>query len=172
MTLFLRSCELLELPGFGRRRSPSFAAHRESKGQPFHVVFPSLGIPDIGQKVTEQLLEPDTPISTPSSPCGCGRSRPSARNPRDRGKDRRNAHRGAALPTVRRRITRLRKAGLQFAEPRAAARLPAPAIRRSDLVRHRQLPALHPRRRPWRRWQARGEGKLLDDREDHAPAGR
>jgi DNA ligase (NAD+) len=50
--------KLLEIPGFGEKK---VAQIREgiaaSLLQPFHVVFPSLGIPDIGQKVTELLIE-------------------------------------------------------------------------------------------------------------------
>ena len=45
-------------PASGRRRSPrSGRASRRAGSQPFHIVFPSLGIPDIGQKVTELLIE-------------------------------------------------------------------------------------------------------------------
>jgi DNA ligase (NAD+) len=49
---------LLDLPGFGEKK---VAAIREgiqkSKARPFRVVFPALGIPDIGQKATELLVE-------------------------------------------------------------------------------------------------------------------
>ena len=49
---------LLELPGFGEKK---VAAIREgiakSREQPFRIVFQSLGIPDIGQKVTELLID-------------------------------------------------------------------------------------------------------------------
>ena len=50
--------KLLDLPGFGEKKVAQIREGIEkSKGQPFHVVFPSLGIPDIGQKVTELLIE-------------------------------------------------------------------------------------------------------------------
>ena len=49
---------LLELPGFGEKK---VAAIREgiarSREKPFRIVFQSLGIPDIGQKVTELLID-------------------------------------------------------------------------------------------------------------------
>jgi DNA ligase (NAD+) len=49
---------LLELPGFGEKKVAQIREGIEkSKGQPFHIVFPSLGIPEIGQKVTELLIE-------------------------------------------------------------------------------------------------------------------
>jgi DNA ligase (NAD+) len=49
---------LLELPGFAEKKVAAIRTGIEkSKKQPFHVVFPSLGIPDIGQKVTELLIE-------------------------------------------------------------------------------------------------------------------
>lgn len=50
--------KLLDLPGFGEKKVAQIREGIDrSKGQPFHVVFPSLGIPDIGQKVTELLIE-------------------------------------------------------------------------------------------------------------------
>ena len=50
--------KLLDLPGFGEKKVAQIREGIEkSKAQPFHVVFPSLGIPDIGQKVTELLIE-------------------------------------------------------------------------------------------------------------------
>jgi DNA ligase (NAD+) len=50
--------KLRELPGFGEKKVAQIKEGIEkSKAQPFHVVFPSLGIPDIGQKVTELLIE-------------------------------------------------------------------------------------------------------------------
>jgi DNA ligase (NAD+) len=49
---------LLELPGFGEKKVAQIRDGIEkSKRQPFHVVFPSLGMPEIGQKVTELLIE-------------------------------------------------------------------------------------------------------------------
>lgn len=50
--------KLLDLPGFGEKKVAQIKEGIEkSKRQPFHVVFPSLGIPEIGQKVTELLIE-------------------------------------------------------------------------------------------------------------------
>jgi DNA ligase (NAD+) len=55
---FFDSGKLLDLPGFGEKKVAQIKEGIEkSKAQPFHVVFPSLGIPDIGQKVTELLIE-------------------------------------------------------------------------------------------------------------------
>ncbi len=50
--------KLLGLRGFGEKKVAAIRDGIEkSKGQPFHVVFPSLGIPEIGQKVTELLID-------------------------------------------------------------------------------------------------------------------
>ena len=55
---FFDTGKLLDLPGFGEKKVTQITEGIEkSKGQPFHIVFPSLGIPDIGQKVTELLIE-------------------------------------------------------------------------------------------------------------------
>jgi DNA ligase (NAD+) len=49
---------LIELPGFGEKKVAGIRDGIEkSKQLPFHVVFPSLGIPEIGQKVTELLID-------------------------------------------------------------------------------------------------------------------
>jgi DNA ligase (NAD+) len=54
----LDTAGLLELPGFGERK---VALIREgiqaSKGKPYRVLLPSLGIPELGQKATELLLD-------------------------------------------------------------------------------------------------------------------
>jgi DNA ligase (NAD+) len=50
--------KLLDMTGFGGKKVALLKKGIEkSKGQPFHTVFQSLGIPDIGQKVTELLIE-------------------------------------------------------------------------------------------------------------------
>src|SRR5208283_1684330 len=50
--------KLLDMPGFGEKKVAQIREGiAKSRLQPFHVVFPSLGIPDIGQKVTELLIE-------------------------------------------------------------------------------------------------------------------
>lgn len=49
---------LLDLPGFAEKKVAQIKAGIEkSRKLPFRVVFPSLGMPDIGQKVTELLIE-------------------------------------------------------------------------------------------------------------------
>jgi DNA ligase (NAD+) len=49
---------LLDIPGFGEKKVAQIRdGIQKSLGKPFHVVFPSLGIPDIGQKVTELLID-------------------------------------------------------------------------------------------------------------------
>ncbi len=48
---------LLDVPGFGEKKVALIRAGIEkSKAKPFRVVFPSLGIPEVGQKVTELLI--------------------------------------------------------------------------------------------------------------------
>ena len=55
---FFDPVKLLAMPGFGEKKVAQIREGIEkSRHQPFHVVFPSLGIPDIGQKVTELLIE-------------------------------------------------------------------------------------------------------------------
>jgi DNA ligase (NAD+) len=50
--------KLLDLPGFGEKKVAQLREGiRKSKQQPFHVVLPAIGIPEIGQKVTELLIE-------------------------------------------------------------------------------------------------------------------
>ena len=50
--------KLLELPGFGEKKVAQIRDGIEkSRGKPFHLVLPSLGMPDIGQKVTELLID-------------------------------------------------------------------------------------------------------------------
>ncbi len=55
---FFDPAKLLEMPGFGEKKVALIRdGIQKSRAQPFHIVFPSLGIPDIGQKVTELLIE-------------------------------------------------------------------------------------------------------------------
>jgi DNA ligase (NAD+) len=120
--------KLLELPGFGEKKVALLSAGiQKSKGQPFHVVLPSLGMPDIGQKVTEQLLEAGyTDIDSLLSLSDGGDPAPLLEI---HGIGERTA---ATLieelrsPATRRRIARLREAGLQFSEQRAAAPVTGP----------------------------------------------
>lgn len=54
---YFDAARLLELPGFGEKKVAAIRdGIQKSKKLPFHVVFPSLGIPEIGQKVTELLI--------------------------------------------------------------------------------------------------------------------
>ncbi|HVP19939.1 MAG TPA: NAD-dependent DNA ligase LigA [Spirochaetia bacterium] len=109
---------LLPLPGFGEKK---VAAIREgiekSKTLPFHVVFPSLGIPEIGQKVTELLIEAGyTDIDSLLALADRGDPAPLLQI---HGIGERTAEVLLAelrRPEVRRRIRRLRAAGVGFAE--------------------------------------------------------
>ncbi|MGA2976281.1 MAG: NAD-dependent DNA ligase LigA [Spirochaetia bacterium] len=119
--------KLLELPGFGEKKVAQIREGIEkSRDQPFHVVFPSLGIPDIGQKVTELLIEAGyTDIDSLLALADAGDAgsllgihgigERTAQTLLDE----------LRHPTMRRRIERLREAGLRFREPgRAAPDLP------------------------------------------------
>jgi DNA ligase (NAD+) len=121
---------LVELPGFGEKKA---AAIREgiqkSRGLPFHVVFPSLGIPEIGQKVTELLIGAGyTDIDSLLRLADKGDPSPLL-----------DIHgigeRTAVLlltelrrPEVRRRIKGLREAGLSFVEEKSEAPPDLPQI--------------------------------------------
>jgi DNA ligase (NAD+) len=114
--------KLLALPGFGEKKVAQLTEGIEkSKTQPFHVVLPSLGIPDIGQKVTELLVEAGfTDIDSLLALAKGGDPAPLLDI---HGIGERTAEtliRELRRPELKRRIKRLRKAGLQFAEkPRA-----------------------------------------------------
>jgi DNA ligase (NAD+) len=112
--------KLLDLPGFGEKKVAQIRAGIDkSKGRPFHVVLPSLGMPDIGQKVTEQLLEAGyADIDALLAVADAGDPAPLLSI---HGIGERTAATlidELASKTVRRRIKRLRVAGLQFAEQR------------------------------------------------------
>ena len=111
--------KLLDLPGFGEKKVAQIREGIEkSKRQPFHVVFPSLGIPDIGQKVTELLIEAGyADIDSLLALADSGRPRPAPGDPRHRRAHGGDADRGARqTPTCESGSTGLRKAGLQFEE--------------------------------------------------------
>jgi DNA ligase (NAD+) len=112
--------KLLELPGFGEKKVAQLKAGIEkSKGQPFHVVFPSLGMPDIGGKVTEQLLEAGyTDIDSLLSLADAGDPAPLLEIHGIGERTARALIEELRTPALRRRIARLRKAGLQFSEAR------------------------------------------------------
>ena len=114
---------LLPLAGFGEKK---VAAIREgiekSKSLPFHIVFPALGIPEIGQKVTELLIDAGyTDID--SLLALADRADPSPLL-QIHGIGERTAEvllSELRQPEVRRRIRRLRAAGLAFAEKATTA---------------------------------------------------
>jgi len=111
--------KLLDLPGFGEKK---IAAIREgiekSKKRPFRVVFQSLGIPDIGQKATELLIEAGyTDIDSLLALADAGDFAPLLEI---HGIGERTAEtliRELQQPQVRARIEGLRAAGLQMREP-------------------------------------------------------
>ncbi len=112
--------ELLDLPGFGEKK---IAAIREgiekSKKRPFRLVFQSLGIPDIGQKATEVLLEAGySDIESLLALADAGDVAPLLEI---HGIGERTAEtliRELRQPRVRARIEGLRAAGLQMREPK------------------------------------------------------
>jgi DNA ligase (NAD+) len=114
---------LLEVPGFGEKKVALIRAGiQKSKSRPFHIVFPSLGIPEVGQKVTELLIEAGyRDIVSILSLAERGDTAPLLDI---HGIGERTAEiliRELSRPEVRRRIARLREAGLQFRERKTAA---------------------------------------------------
>ncbi len=123
---FFDTAKLLELPGFGEKKVAVLRQGIDkSRGQPFHVVFASLGLPDIGQKVTELLMDAGfTDIDALLSLAQAGDPAPLLAI---HGIGERTAEtllRELRRPETLRRIARLREAGLPFAET-AARRAPA-----------------------------------------------
>jgi len=120
--------KLLDLPGFGEKKVAQIRAGiQKSLALPFHVVFPSLGIPDIGTKVAELLI--DAGYRDIDSLLGIAQ----AGDPQPlldiHGIGERTAEtliRELGRPEMRKRIQRLREAGVQLAEG-------APAARASDV---------------------------------------
>jgi DNA ligase (NAD+) len=115
--------KLLELPGFGEKKVAQIRDGIEkSRRLPFHVVFPSLGIPDIGGKVTELLIEGGyRDIDSLLEAAKKGDPAPFLEI---HGIGERTAEtliRELARPQVRRRIEKLRKAGVQLSESEPAA---------------------------------------------------
>ena len=110
--------KLLDLPGFGEKKIASIREGIEkSKRQPFHVVFPSLGIPEIGQKVTELLM--DAGYADIDSLLALADKEDPAPLLEIHGIGERTAQVLIAelrRADVRKRINRLRKAGLKFQE--------------------------------------------------------
>jgi DNA ligase (NAD+) len=113
---------LLDLPGFGEKKVAQLKESIErSKGRPFRVVFAALGMPDIGQKVTELLIEAGfTDIDSLLAIADAGDTAPLLAI---HGIGERTA---ATLigelrsKETRQRIERLQSAGLRFAEERSA----------------------------------------------------
>jgi DNA ligase (NAD+) len=115
--------KLLDLPGFGEKKVAQIAEGiQKSKRQPFHVVFPSLGITEIGQKVTELLIEAGfTNVEQLLTLADSGDPAPLLEI---HGIGERTAEVLVAelrKPEVRRRIARLREAGLQLREEVSSA---------------------------------------------------
>jgi DNA ligase (NAD+) len=117
--------KLLELPGFGEKKVAQIREGIEkSRRLPFHVVLPSLGIPDIGGKVTELLIEGG--YRDIDSLLEAAKKADPAPFLEIHGIGERTAEtliRELARPQMRRRIEKLRKAGVQLdeGEPSAAA---------------------------------------------------
>jgi DNA ligase (NAD+) len=109
---------LLELPGFGEKKVTQLKVGiAKSKGQPFHVVFPSLGIPDIGQKVTELLIEAGyADIDSLMAFADAGDPAPLLEIHGIGERTVETLFQWLRAPQMRRRIERLRAAGLEFAE--------------------------------------------------------
>jgi DNA ligase (NAD+) len=120
---FFDPAKLLDLPGFGEKKVAQLTEGIEkSKTQPFHVVLPSLGMPDIGQKVTELLVEAG--YADIDSLLALARARDPAPLLGIHGIGERTAQtliQELRRPEMKRRIRRLRKAGLQFAEKQQAS---------------------------------------------------
>jgi DNA ligase (NAD+) len=114
---------LLDIAGFGEKKVAQIRGGLErSRRQPFHVVFPSLGIPDIGTKVAELLIEAGyRDIDSLLRVADSGDPSPLLQI---HGIGERTAEtlvRELARPEMRRRIERLREAGVQLAETGRAA---------------------------------------------------
>jgi len=109
---------LLEEAGFGEKKVAAIRKGlEESRGRPFRCVFPSLGIPDVGTKVTEILLEAGfTDIDSLLAFSDSGDPAPLLAI---HGIGERTAEtllRELRDPGMRERIRRLREAGLSFRE--------------------------------------------------------
>jgi DNA ligase (NAD+) len=119
---FFDTEKLLDLPGFGEKKVSQIRSGLEkSTSQPFHVVFPSLGIPEIGQKVTELLIEAGyRDVDSLLALAEAGDPSPLLAI---HGIGERTAQillDELRRPETRSRIARLREAGLQFAEKTVA----------------------------------------------------
>ncbi|MGA2763144.1 MAG: NAD-dependent DNA ligase LigA [Spirochaetia bacterium] len=118
---------LLDLPGFGEKKVDAIREGIDrSRKLPLHVVLPSLGIPEIGQKVTELLI--DAGYRDIDSLLELADRRDPAPLLEIHGIGERTAEvllTELDRPEVRRRIKRLREAGLSFSE--TATRLPSNA---------------------------------------------
>jgi DNA ligase (NAD+) len=110
--------KLLELPGFGEKKVAQIRDGIEkSRGQPFHVVLPSLGMPDIGQKVTELLI--DAGYRDIDAMLALAENGDPAPLLEIHGIGERTAEtllRELGRPRMKRRIEKLRKAGVQLSE--------------------------------------------------------
>ena len=118
--------KLLELPGFGEKKVAQIRDGIEkSRGQPFHVVLPSLGMPDIGQKVTELLI--DAGYRDIDAMLALAETGDPAPLLEIHGIGERTAEtllRELGRPRMKRRIEKLRKAGVQLSETGVSSDLP------------------------------------------------
>jgi DNA ligase (NAD+) len=110
--------KLLNLPGFGEKKVAALRAGIEkSRQKPFHSVLPSLGVPEIGPKATELLLEAGyTDMDAILAVADKGDPAPFLSI---HGIGERTAEiliRELSRKEVRRRIQALRRAGLSFSE--------------------------------------------------------
>jgi len=117
--------DLMGVPGFGEKKIALIKAGVEkSKEQPYRVVLQSLGIPELGQKVSELLVEGG--FRTIDELYGCVDSSGLERLTAIDGIGEKTAQTiisELSRPEVRGLISRLRKAGLRF-EAEAVAPLP------------------------------------------------
>jgi DNA ligase (NAD+) len=113
---------LQDLPGFGEKKVALIRQGIEkSKARPFRAVLPSLGIPEIGQKVTELLI--DAGLGDIDRLLALSDAENSAPLLEIHGIGERTAEvllRELSRPETRRRIEGLRAAGLSFREGRPA----------------------------------------------------
>jgi DNA ligase (NAD+) len=110
--------KLLEVPGFGEKK---VALIREgilaSKRKPYRAVLPALGIPELGQKVTELLLDAGyRSIDDLLKIADAGDPTPLLEIHGIGDKTAERLVRELSDPTVRERIERLRTLGLSFSE--------------------------------------------------------
>ena len=148
---------LLEVPGFGEKKVAQIRQGIEaSRKQPFRVVFPSLGIPDIGGKVAELLIEAGwgdidrlAALADADDPAplltihGIGE------------RTARTLLSALASPNLRRRIELLKAAGLSSTRNPALRPRKAPGPSAASPGASPAASSVSSRaRRPWKRWRS------------------